>query len=249
MYHSVAGAGPSGRYAVPVSRFAAQMAWLRRMGWQGVGVGAGLRDGLAKHPRVVALSFDDGYADFVENAFPVLASHGFGATVFLPTAYVGRSSEWEAAEARPLLTWAQAAELAAAGIELGSHTASHLDLRYASEQAAREELLQSRRAIEQHTGAEVVSFAYPYGVYSPEVPRLLRETGYQHALLAATYGSNTPATPPYELRRVPIWGSDGLGQFAAKVSGWYWWRYYTIRAAQEARWALRWRGGRQRAGG
>jgi len=238
MYHSISQGRPRNRFEVSAESFAAQMEWLQRTGWRGTSV----REALSgSGRRMVALTFDDGYDDFYANAFPVLNHCGFSATVFLPTGHVGGTDAWEQERAidKRLLTWAEVGEMAAAGIEFGSHTVSHLDVRQASEETIATELAESKRAIEQHVGADVVSFAYPYGYYRPEMPRLLAEADYRHGLLAGTYGRNTLDTPPYEMHRIPIWGEDSLGQFAAKVKGWYWWRYCTARAAQEARWALR----------
>jgi peptidoglycan/xylan/chitin deacetylase (PgdA/CDA1 family) len=238
MYHSIPQGQLRNRFEVPAENFAAQMEWLQRTGWRG----ASVREALAGFGEpMVALTFDDGYDDFYANAFPVLNHYGFSATVFLPTGHVGGTDEWEqeGASVKRLLTWGEVEEMAAAGIEFGSHTVSHLDVRQASEEIIAKELAQAKGEIEQHVGAGVVSFAYPYGYCRPEMPKLLAEAGYRYGLLAGTYGRNQPKTPPYEMHRVPIWSEDSLSQFAAKVKGWYWWRYYTGRAAQEARWALR----------
>ena len=241
MYHSISEDPTRDRFAVSPSRFAAQMAWLAANGFRGVSVREAMDASRNEHQRTVALTFDDGFLDTCAEAFPILVQHGFSGTVFVPTGHVGGTNEWEdgAVPTKPLMGWDQIAEMATAGIEFGSHTASHLDLRPAERTAIMRELVESKQAIEDRLASEVVSFAYPYGYFRPEMPEMLAEIGYEYGLLAGTYGKNVPSTSPYELHRLPIWGGDSIGQFAAKVRGWYWWRYYTGSIAVEARWLLR----------
>ena len=78
-------------------------------------------------PKYVVLTFDDGYRDFYTEAFPVLRSYGFTATVFLPTAYI--DGKRPGLRDKEHLTWDHARELSAAGISFGSHTVNHPELR------------------------------------------------------------------------------------------------------------------------
>ncbi len=74
----------------------------------------------------MVITFDDGFADFYTNAFPLLNRYGFSATVYLPTAYIGKSArEFKGVEC---LTWDQVRALDRAGVEFGSHTVSHPQL-------------------------------------------------------------------------------------------------------------------------
>ena len=240
MYHSISPGSAPHQFAVPVECFAAQMAWLARRGIRGVSAREALLAPRMDGQRVVVLTFDDGYLDNYTCALPVLQEHGFSATVFLPTDYVGRSNDWEThGPPAQHLGWEHVREMSRAGIEFGSHTASHLDPRSADVDTIRRELVDSKRRIEDEIGLEVVSFAYPYGFFRPEMPQLLAEAGYRLAFLAGTYGINRPDTSPYALHRTPIWGRDRLAQFAGKVRGWYWWRHYTMSLCEEARWQVR----------
>ena len=237
MYHSISLETGLGRFALPPGQFAAQMEWLKKRGFRGVSVSEGCAERLGQTGREVVLTFDDGYLDNHQVVLPILQEHGFGATIFLPTAYVGKANDWEDGVSKlPLMTWPQIEEMAAAGIEFGSHTATHLDLRHADLSTIRDELVRSKREIEQHTRSSVASFAYPYGYSRPEIVQILAEAGYRYGLLAGTYGTNTVQWQPYELNRLPIWRTDGLTRFAAKVRGWYWWRYYTTKLNNETRW-------------
>ena len=124
-------------------------------------------------PRTVILTFDDGYSDFFTDAAPILLKHKLPATVFLPTSFVGRSNAWPGQPAwvkeEPLMTWEQIKELAAAGIDFGSHTISHPDLTTLSQEQIERELAESKREIEQRTDRPVKTFCYPYGKWNPAV--------------------------------------------------------------------------------
>ena len=194
-----------GRYAVAPSRFAAQMEWLARTGHRGVSVKDAFGSDVGDRRRLVVLTFDDGCLDNYTDAFPILTQCGFSATFFVPTAYVGRTTAWwRATPANPLMNWEQIAEMAAAGMEFGSHTASHLDLRELDADRVAEELLTSKRAIEGRTNVPVVSFAYPHGYFRSTMREILAKTGYQYGFLGVTYGRNSGRTNPYELHRTPV---------------------------------------------
>lgn len=240
MYHSITSERPANRFEVTVDQFRQQMLWLQRAGRRGLSLAAARESNTYGASRPVVLTFDDGYADNYTNALPVLRECGFSATIFVATGHVGGANEWEtkAFAVKPLLTWDQMAEMARAGIEFGSHTVSHLDLRSAAVAVIRQELLQSRRDLAERLGTEAAAFAYPYGYARDDMAGLLGEAGYRHGLLAGTYGANTLRTDPYALHRAPVWSGDSVGQFAAKVRGWCRWRYYADRVSQVTRWAL-----------
>jgi len=117
--------------------------------------------------RVVVLTFDDGFANFYESAMPVLARYGFTATVFTISGHMGGRNDWgprpKGLGTLPILSWQQAAELARAGVEIGSHTQTHRDLRRCSAAQVEHEMTVSRAEIEDHLGLKPQSFAYPYG--------------------------------------------------------------------------------------
>lgn len=117
--------------------------------------------------KSVALTFDDGFANFYEHALPVLVKHNFAATVFVISGHMNGLNDWAEPPAelgtQRMLTWQQTAEIAASGIEIGSHTRTHPDLRRCGLEKARIEMSESRKEIEDHLGSKVDSFAYPYG--------------------------------------------------------------------------------------
>jgi len=172
MYHAISDApGPT---SIGPATFRAQMDVLSARGYQPVS----LRELVAWHegrgvlpPRAAVITFDDGFADFAEQAAPVLLERGWGATVFLPTGCVGGKENWDGAEkpARPLMTWAQVEHLAGRGIDFGAHSVSHSDLTKLGPDDMEREIRQSSKDIESHLGEAPMSFAPPYGRSSDAV--------------------------------------------------------------------------------
>jgi peptidoglycan/xylan/chitin deacetylase (PgdA/CDA1 family) len=150
--------------------FADHMACLARKGFRGISLREALmyRDIHRSWPtEAVVLTFDDGFANFYDEAFPILERFNFSATVFIVTGHMGGHNNWEGNTSSigtlPLLNWQQTAELARAGFEIGSHTRTHRDLRRCSAQEIKYEISSSLDDIENNLGISTQSFAYPYG--------------------------------------------------------------------------------------
>ncbi len=166
-YHSISSSGPP--LAISASQFSEQMEWLSRNA-RVVPLGS-VAEALKQHDsfptKTVVLTFDDGYQDFYTAVAPQLRRWGFPATVFLPTAYCGRSNSWPGqprwVDEKPLLTWQQVEELAREGVQFGSHTVTHPDMTALSDVDAEREMIESKREIEGHTGFPAEYFCYPYG--------------------------------------------------------------------------------------
>lgn len=232
MYHGIAATheGHPLHYhatCTPPVRFAEQMAWLAAEGWRGLSVTEALaappREG---GPRPVALTFDDGLANFLTEALPVLVRHGFSATLYLPTAFIGETRrQFLGAEC---ITWAEARAIHAAGVELGAHTVTHPRLVDLNETDLWHELVDARTEIERRTGAPVQGFAYPYAFPSgrPGFVHQLRawliRAGYTHCA-TTMIGRAGAGDDPVWLPRLPINGYDDRALFRAKLAGDYDW--------------------------
>jgi len=130
MYHGVADVASDPYYlCVTPARFAEQMATLQRLGLRGVGIST-LVDAMraGRQRGLVGITFDDGYTSVLEAALPELKRHGFTASVYVISGRLGGTNEWDEGPAWPLLSASQVGELAAAGMEIGSHSASHVRL-------------------------------------------------------------------------------------------------------------------------
>ncbi|MFG2308562.1 polysaccharide deacetylase family protein [Streptomyces sp. NPDC048566] len=182
MYHSV-GDTSDDPYRITVSpdRLDQQFGWLRRRGLRGMG----MADLLAARARgegrdLVGLTFDDGYADFVETALPLLRRYGFGATLFVLPGRLGGENGWDPLGPRKPLLSRQGIRVAAAseGVEVGSHGLTHVDLTRADDALLHAEVAESRALLAELTGAPVEGFCYPYGTLDARVVSAVRDAGY-----------------------------------------------------------------------
>jgi peptidoglycan/xylan/chitin deacetylase (PgdA/CDA1 family) len=130
-------------------------------------------------PAAAALTFDDGFANFYTDAFPALSLSGLTATVLIVAGKCGERGDWArqpvALKNRELLTWSKIRELQAAGMEFGAHSMTHRSLPELPIGQAASEILDSKRAIEDRTGAAVECFAYPYGEYTRAIAQIVAE--------------------------------------------------------------------------
>jgi len=119
----------------------------------------------------VALSFDDGHVSDYDIVLPLLQAHDATATFFITSNFVGREG---------YLSWTQVKRLHEAGMEIGSHSLSHPYSTTISQEELMIEMQQSKFQIEQQIGAEVRSFAYPYGDYSQRTHQTAIAAGYKY---------------------------------------------------------------------
>jgi peptidoglycan/xylan/chitin deacetylase (PgdA/CDA1 family) len=183
MYHSVMPYGHD-PYLVTVcpTRLERQFGWLRARGLRGVS----MRELLAAQDSgraqgLVGLTFDDGYADFAEYVVPALHRHDFSATVFVIAGLLGGTNQWDPLGPRkPLMTADQVADVAADGVEIGSHSMNHLPLARLNPVALAEEIHRSRRLLRDVSGQPVTGFCYPYGDISAQAIESVRAAGYDY---------------------------------------------------------------------
>jgi len=181
MYHRLAEV-PGNRMCVTPSRFAEQMTWLKRRGLRGVGVGTLIDAMRAGRQRgLVGITFDDGFDNLVETALPVLLRHGFTATMFIVSGLLGGTNEWDGVPVWPLMSADQVRELAAAGMEIGSHGTTHLRLAGVAAKQLEAEVSGSRTSLRELTGAQIRGFAYPFGSMDAAARRAVRDAGYDYA--------------------------------------------------------------------
>ena len=172
-------------------------------------------------PRVLGLTFDDGFADVRDEVLPVLAEHGFRATVFVTTGVTdGRLRfPWYAGRQPPVLGWDEIAALDREGtLRFEAHTVSHPNLLSIDDASAQEEITDCRRELEQHLGRPVTAFAYPAGLYGERERRLVAEAGYTAAVTCEP-GVNRAGSDRTALRRRQIDRGDRLLDFRAKIGG------------------------------
>lgn len=130
------------------SRFAEQMRYLHEEGYRIVGLDTISDCMKAERPaeRRVVITFDDGYRNFFSTALPILAAHGFSATVFVVSGYAQQASICD--QSRVHMNWSEVREISRCGMAVGSHTVSHCVLRDLAPGSLRYELNESKRVIE-----------------------------------------------------------------------------------------------------
>lgn len=234
MYHAVddvcAGAGTA-------DRFRAQMAWLRREpGLSVVSLDDGLR--ALAHGDVartfVAVTFDDGYADLLTVAAPILAAHGIPFTAFVVGGFLSGPPR-----PRRYLDRVGLRDLAAmAGATIGAHGHTHRPLRSLPPAELRSELTTSRAVLGEVLGRAPVHLSYPHGAVDDRVVSAAVDSGF---LVGATslIGANGSRVSRLRLRRTEIMPADDMAAFAGKIRGDFdWYRvkqrlYWPVPAASE----------------
>ncbi|MFI6035324.1 polysaccharide deacetylase family protein [Streptomyces sp. NPDC051315] len=207
MYHSVGDCSDDPyRITVTPERLERQLAWLSRRGLRGVSVAELLAARARGEGRdLVGLTFDDGYADFLTGALPVLRRHGCTATLFVLPGRLGGDNAWDPLGPRkPLLTADGIRQAAAEGVEIGSHGMTHVDLTRADDLTLKTETVDSRAALEKLLGSEPAGFCYPYGTLDQRAVDAVREAGYAYAC-AIDPG---PLNGPHALPRVHVGQND-----------------------------------------
>ncbi len=215
MYHSITDAGDDPyRLTVSPVRFARQLHWLGDRGLRGVSVRELLDATAAGRAKgLVGLTFDDGYADFLDSALPLLRRHGFTATVYVLPGRLGGENAWDTDGPRKrLLTEDEILRIAGAGMEIGSHGLTHVSLTEADDTVLAAETRRSRELLEEMTGTPVDGFCYPYGQVDPRAIHAVRKAGYRYAC-AIDPG---PHTSSYALPRVHIGEDDTSWRLTAK---------------------------------
>ena len=204
---------------VSVADFAAQLNYLAQNDYRVVRL-QDLQDFLAgRQPlpkRAVVITVDDGYASTYKYAFPLLKQHGFPATVFVYTDFIGASDA---------LTWPQMREMVASGlIDIQAHSKTHANLSYRlpgeSDERYRERLDAEARVprdvLERGLQGKVDLFAYPYGDATEPLVDVLRKRDYRLAV-TVNPGGNAFFADPLLLRRSMILGDQDLETFKAKL--------------------------------
>lgn len=236
MYHSISddrenGTPPYYRVCTSALHFSQQMQWLRELGYRGVSLAEGMEtlrgaNSTAPEEKLVAITFDDGFRNFYTGAAPALQRLGFTATMYLPTAYIGDTRL--TLGHRECLTWMEVRELAAEGIEFGSHTITHPRLADLPWPEIQTEVAHSKLVLEQRLGTEIASFAYPYAFpsanhsFATRFRQLLVEIGYKTAV-TTSLGCATPHSDPLQLPRLPANSADDRYLMTAKLRGHYDW--------------------------
>jgi peptidoglycan/xylan/chitin deacetylase (PgdA/CDA1 family) len=226
MYHSICGSSNPKfkQFTVTPELFAEQMAYLHQHDYTPITVtqliNARSENKFILPEQSVVITFDDGFADFFTDALPTLKQHNFTATLYISTAFINGTSRWmrhiEEGE-RLMLTWDQLIEISGSGIECGAHTHSHPQLDTLPFAAAQDEIVRSKKLLEDRLGKAVFSFAYPYGYYTAQVRGVVQEAGYTSAC-AVRHVMSSATDDPFALARLMVRADTTVKEFAALLT-------------------------------
>ena len=229
MYHMISAPRPGARFnglRVAPQQFERQLRWLSAQGWHSFTLGELIAQADTLPEKSFAITFDDGYADNLLQALPLLQKYRCKATLYLVVDRFDRDwsiqrkahhNEGEL-QREDKLSDEQVRELLASGcIELGSHSMTHADFARLEPAAASVELEQSRQVLEQRFGVAVNSFAYPFGHYTAEQVELVRAAGYTSAVTTHEGIDAPDQWDVLQLRRVKISGKDNWPAFLLRM--------------------------------
>lgn len=214
-YHKIGDPPPGGWrswFYVPEEVFVSQLEYLRDSEWAVIGARTFLR-GLAEPEslpkRSALLTFDDGYRSMLTMAAPILLGFGYPSILFVPTGFIGKTNAFEqgAEPEENICDWKDLRELERNGVSVQSHSVSHRSFSALELREQREELANSKAALEDGLKKPVELFAYPYGDAGTDresAGEAARRAGYRAAFLYKGGKVGNPAQAPYRLPRLAM---------------------------------------------
>lgn len=220
-------AEPGSHLFVSPERFQRQVETLMRRGYKSMHMfelAELLRDGAQAPGNRVVLTFDDGFRDNYHHVLPILTRYGWVGVFYVVVNRVGGTGEWSPKTAAPLLSWQQIKEMHRAGMEIGSHTLTHLDLTRHPREDRQKEIADSRKILEDKLSAPVRSFCYPFGEFNKEVEQEVQEAGYTSACTVMR-GNRHYFHNRFQIRRIPMHQRIGPLRLTYRTTLFYHWEH------------------------
>lgn len=201
MYHSISEDG--GALTIAPAVFDQHLAYLAKAGFTTVSLAQVVdeqegRGSLPAYP--IVLTFDDGYLDAVKTVLPLLQKRGQTGTFFVVSGFTGADASHRYSDGKQEhVVESEVRQLAAAGMEIGSHTVKHLRLTGLKPAELRVELDQSKSDLEKVLGSRVDFFSYPFTAQRSDIRAAVQRAGYRGAV-AGPHGNGDP----YDLQRITI---------------------------------------------
>ncbi len=170
------------------------------------------------HDKNVALTFDDGYADFATFASPALMARGFRASFYTVTNDVGLTARWPGGEGRRMATWDELRDLGALGFEIGAHSHTHPNLDLLPLAAAIAEIETSRDLLREQLGNDVPGFCYPHGFYTRRVRSAVVDAGFAYACAVRHKMWHTDSDP-FTIGRIVVQHDTTVDELEQWLSG------------------------------
>jgi peptidoglycan/xylan/chitin deacetylase (PgdA/CDA1 family) len=209
-YHSITDQAGS-EYEVTAAQFNLQMAYLHSHGYHSISLkqfDTFMKRGMSVPDKLVLITFDDGYRNNYDMAFPILKKYGYTAALFVITDWVN---------SKPYMSWTQIKALEKGGWDIMAHSRTHPHLPLQSKARQQKEIAGSKIAIERIVKTSAFAFAYPYGHRSQTTMDLVQESGYLYAFTFDD-GLTTSSQNPYLLKRLIVSGNEPLRTFSRRLS-------------------------------
>lgn len=215
MYHHIGTLPPNADAArrdltVSGENFEAQMALLFQKGYETIPLEdlVAAFEGARQLPaKPIILTFDDGYKDNFEYAYPILQKYNLRGTFFIITSFVS---------IKDYLAWDDIAEMSKGGMFIEAHGKTHADLTLLSYEGIVQQVTEAMQALQSHINVTPHVYCYPAGKFNETVINILRANGYR-AAVSTRYGCVHNQDDLLQLRRVRISGSDSLSTFSSKL--------------------------------
>lgn len=184
-------------------KFDSQLAALNSLGSPAIRLGEVLSPTEVQAGKFV-ITFDDGFQNVFDSGLEVLSRHRTPAAQFIVSGFIGKQNAWDIAKGDSpelLMDEVQIKEWLAAGHEIGSHSMTHRNLKTLSDAELKEEIIGSRKFLEDKFGVPIRHFCYPFGGWTPQARDCVIEAGYQTAC-GVEFGVNGPGCDLFNLRRI-----------------------------------------------
>jgi peptidoglycan/xylan/chitin deacetylase (PgdA/CDA1 family) len=206
-------------YVDPV-KFNRQMLMLRMLGYQVLSIEKLMPYLLGQQQgRVVGLTFDDGYANNLHEAAPILSRYNFSATCYVVSQKIGSTNDWDLAhhaKPAPLMTRDELEQWVHLGHEIGAHGRVHADLTQLSNDDAWIEIHDAKTELETLLGLKIKSFCFPYGAYSAMHLDYVKSSKYS-SCMTTRRGRYQNGDDLFQIKRIPINRYTGMAYFFTKI--------------------------------
>lgn len=171
--------------------------------------------------RKFVITFDDGFRNVFDLGLEILSRHRIPAVQFIVSGFVGKQNAWDITKGdtpERLMDATQIKEWLAAGHEIGSHSATHRNLKALTSAEAKEEVFASKKSLEDTFGVPIRHFSYPFGGWTPQVREHVIDAGYETAC-GVEFGVNDTGIDRFGLRRIiPLSRQDLLRKILHRLA-------------------------------
>ncbi len=229
MYHMIHNPVKGAKFnslRVSPAMFEKQIRYLSEQGWRFFTMSELIQSKNNLPEKSVAITFDDGYQDNLQNALPILKKYRARATIYL---VVDRHKREWSSKRKPENTSGElmkeaklqdeeVRELLNTGlIEIGSHSITHENLPTLGDAQKKVEIMNSRKQLQEIFGIECDAFCYPFGLYDETDVKLVEQAGYASATTVEKGIDDLSSADPYRLKRITISGKDNFYAFRLKL--------------------------------